>query len=90
MTEDQEGTFRDHISTIDETGKRKWVSPKKPKGKFFNYRQLTSYSLLALLFTIPHIKVNGDPFLLLNVVERKFIRDSYNTPSKFNIRVKIL
>ena len=77
MAEDEEGTFRDHISTIDETGKRKWVFPKKPKGKFFNYRQITSYSLLALLFAIPHIEVNGDPFLLLNVVERKFIIFGY-------------
>jgi hypothetical protein len=42
MTEDEEGTFRDHIATVDEKGKRKWIFPKKPKGKFFNYRQLTS------------------------------------------------
>lgn len=73
MSEDEEGSFRDHVSTINEKGKRVWIFPKKPKGKFFNYRQITSYSLLALLFILPHIKVHDEPFLLLNVVERKFI-----------------
>lgn len=76
MSEDKEG-FRDRISTVNEKGKRVWVFPKKPKGKFFNYRQLTSYSLLALLFALPHIKVHGDQFLLVNVIERKFIIFGY-------------
>lgn len=76
MSEDKEG-FRDRISTVNEKGKRVWVFPKKPKGKFFNYRKLTSYSLLALLFALPHIKVHGDQFLLLNVIERKFIIFGY-------------
>ncbi|MFD2512486.1 cytochrome c oxidase accessory protein CcoG [Pontibacter locisalis] len=65
--------FRDHISTVDEQGKRLWVYPKKPKGKLYNYRKYVSYLLLALLFAGPFIKVNGLPLLMLNVVERKFV-----------------
>ena len=30
-------TFRDSVATIEQTGSRKWVYPKKPKGKFTNY-----------------------------------------------------
>lgn len=27
-------TFRDSVGTMDNTGKRKWVFPRKPKGKY--------------------------------------------------------
>ena len=65
--------FRDRQSTIAEDGKRVWVYPKKPKGKFYNYRKLVSVVLLIIFFVIPFIKVNGDPLVLLNFLERKFI-----------------
>ncbi|MCP2045789.1 cytochrome c oxidase accessory protein CcoG [Pontibacter sp. HSC-36F09] len=65
--------FRDHISTIDEHGKRVWVYPKKPKGKLYDYRKWVSYGLLTLLFIGPFIKINGLPLLMLNIVERKFV-----------------
>ncbi|MCO5261093.1 MAG: cytochrome c oxidase accessory protein CcoG [Crocinitomicaceae bacterium] len=72
LREDNEG-FRDHISTVDEKGKRVWVYPKKPSGTYFNKRKIVSYSLLILLFSLPYIKVAGEPFLMLNILERKFI-----------------
>lgn len=65
--------FRDHISTVDDQGKRIWVYPRKPKGKLYDYRKYVSYLLLALLFAGPFIKINGLPLLMLNVVERKFV-----------------
>jgi len=65
--------FRDKISTVDEKGKRIWVFAKKPFGKWFNKRQVFSYSLLLFLFSAPFISVDGEPMLLLNLLERKFI-----------------
>lgn len=64
--------FRDSISTINEEGKRAWVFPKKPSGKFYDYRKYVSYFLLAFLFASPFIKINGNQFLLFNVLERRF------------------
>ncbi len=64
--------FRDTIGTLDEQGKRKWVFPKKPSGKLYKYRKWVSYFLLLLLFASPFIKVNGNQFLLFNIMERKF------------------
>ncbi len=64
--------FRDSISTIDEKGQRAWVFPKKPKGIYYNYRKWVSYFLLAFLFSAPFIKVNGNQFLMFNVLERRF------------------
>lgn len=64
--------FRDSIGTINEEGKRSWVYPKKPSGKFYTYRKYVSYALLAFLFSAPFIKVNGNQFILINVLERRF------------------
>jgi polyferredoxin len=69
---DQE-SFRDTIATVDDKGKRIWVYPKMPKGWFYDKRKLLSYILLALLFATPHIKIGGEPMILLNVIERKFV-----------------
>lgn len=65
--------FRDSIATVDKQGKRIWVYPKKPKGKFTSARTYVSWVLLAFLFGMPFVKVNGEPLLLFNVLERKFI-----------------
>jgi len=64
--------FRDSISTINQEGKRSWVYPKKPSGKFFRYRTWVSYILLAFLLSAPFIKINGNQFLMFNVLERRF------------------
>ncbi len=66
------GEYRDHIATVDESGKRIWVYPKKPRGPFYNARTLVSLILLALLFGGPFMTIGGRPILLLNFLERKF------------------
>jgi cytochrome c oxidase accessory protein FixG len=65
--------FRDSIATIDESGNRKYIYPKKPSGRFYKWRTYLSWGLLAVLFGAPWIKINGEPLLMLNVLERKFI-----------------
>lgn len=65
--------FRDHIGTIDESGKRNFLYPRKTNGKFTNYRRIASYVLLAILVITPLIKIDGRPFMMFNVLERKFI-----------------
>lgn len=66
-------SFRDSIATVNKKGKRVWIYPKKPKGKLTNARSYVSVVLLLILFITPFIKVHGRPFLLLNILERKFI-----------------
>ena len=64
--------FRDSIGTVTEEGKRAWVFPKKPSGKYYNYRKYVSYFLLLFLFASPFIKINGNQFLMFNILERRF------------------
>lgn len=68
-----EESFRDRIATVDQKGKRIWIYPKRPQGRFYNARTIFSLFLLAILFAGPFIKINGQPALLLNFIERKFI-----------------
>jgi len=35
--------FRDSIGTVQEDGKRKWIYPRKVKGKYYNWRSYLSY-----------------------------------------------
>ncbi len=68
----QEESFRNEVGTMDKTGKRKWVFPRKPKGKFTSYRDYTSYALLAIFFILPFLKINNNPFFLFNILDRHF------------------
>lgn len=73
MSTDYTDHFRDSLSTVDDKGKRNWVYAKKPKGKFFNRRKLVAIILLLIFYVGPFIKFKGDPIMLFDVLERKFI-----------------
>ena len=66
-------SFRDSVATINAQGKRNFLFPKKPKGKLYNLRTIASLVYLAIFFSLPFIKVDGEPLFLFNVLERKFI-----------------
>lgn len=65
--------YRDHISTVDQQGKRIWLYPKQPSGRFYRWRTWVSFAFLAIFLVMPFIKVDGEQFLLFNVLERKFV-----------------
>jgi cytochrome c oxidase accessory protein FixG len=65
--------FRDHLATADRDGRRQWIYPRKPRGPYYRARTWLSWFLLTLMFAGPFLRVNGNPLLLLNVVERKFV-----------------
>ena len=70
-------SFRDHLATVDEKGKRKWVYAHKTKGKIFNIRTWVSWGFFALFFTLPFIQYKGRPLFLFNIPEAKFIIFGY-------------
>jgi cytochrome c oxidase accessory protein FixG len=72
METPEKESFRDTIATIDESGKRKFIYPKKPVGRFYDRRKVLSYFLLVFLLAAPFVKINGNQFLMFNVLERKF------------------
>lgn len=68
----QEEEFRNTIGTVDKDGKRLWAFPKKPKGIYYKYRKYVSYLLLIFLFAAPFVKIDGNQFLMFNILERRF------------------
>ncbi|MDD3772509.1 MAG: cytochrome c oxidase accessory protein CcoG [Weeksellaceae bacterium] len=74
--EDEE--FRNLVGTMDRKGKRKWMFPKKPSGKFTNYRTYVSWFLLIILVVLPFIKLpNGNPAFLFNIPKGEFVIGGY-------------
>ena len=68
-----EEEFRDTLATVDEKGKRVWINPKKPSGRLHNWRIAVTTILLTIFFAGPFLSLNGRPFMLFNVFERRFI-----------------
>ena len=66
-------SYRDQLYNTDESGRRIGFFPKRPKGRFYNRRILVSVILLVIFFGLPWLKYNGQPFFMLNFIERKFI-----------------
>lgn len=69
----EKDSFRDHLTTVDIEGKRNWIYPKKPAGPKYKKRNIVAILLLLFFFSGPFLTVNGQPLLLLNILERKFI-----------------
>jgi cytochrome c oxidase accessory protein FixG len=73
LYDEEAETFRNQLATVTDDGKRKWVYPKKPSGRFHRARIIVSAILLLILVLTPFIKVNGHPFMLFDFLNRKFI-----------------
>jgi cytochrome c oxidase accessory protein FixG len=85
---DPDDSFRDSISSVDKKGKRIWIYPKMPSGKFYNYRKLLSYVLLIILFGMPWIEINGKPFMKFDILNREFyIFAQHFVPQDFHLFV---
>jgi cytochrome c oxidase accessory protein FixG len=65
--------YRNSIATVDKDGKRVWLYPKKPKGAFFNKRIIVTVVFLIIFFAGPLVKIGGQPLLMFNIFERKFV-----------------
>jgi cytochrome c oxidase accessory protein FixG len=65
--------FRDHIATAHKDGRRRWMYPRKVSGRFYRWRTWFSWLLLAIMFAGPFITIHGNPLLMMNIVERKFV-----------------
>ena len=68
----QDEDFRDIIGTMTKEGKRAWVYPKKPSGRFFTYRKWFTSVLLIFLLVSPFLHINGNQFMLFDFVGREF------------------
>src|SRR6266542_2605702 len=64
--------FRDHLATADKEGHRRWIYASKPSGRWYRWRTWMSWALIGIMFAGPFIRINGNPLLMINIVERRF------------------
>lgn len=72
-SEPEQDYFRDHLSNLNDDGKRKWLYPRVEKGPLLRWRTAVAVVLLAALFAGPWLSIDGHPLFLFNVPERRFI-----------------
>ncbi len=70
LTED---SFRNALASVRPDGRRRWIFARQPSGSLYRARTALSVFLLGFLFLAPFIRVHGQPLMLLNVLERKFV-----------------
>jgi cytochrome c oxidase accessory protein FixG len=65
--------FRNELASIAPDGRRRWIYARQPAGRLYQARTLVSAALLAILVAGPFVEVGGQPAVLLNVLERRFV-----------------
>ncbi|HSC53144.1 MAG TPA: cytochrome c oxidase accessory protein CcoG [Phnomibacter sp.] len=71
-TEHQDVSFRDRMPSVTDKGNRKWIYAWQPKGKWYTYRSVLSVFYFLLFFSLPFIRIHGNPALQFNITEGKF------------------
>ena len=60
------------LPTLNEDGSRYYVRPRPSEGTWWTRRRIVGYALIAFFVTLPHLRVNGGPVVLLDVPRREF------------------
>jgi cytochrome c oxidase accessory protein FixG len=87
---EEHDTFRNELASVARDGRRRWIYARQPSGRFYRARTVASWLLLGFLFLAPFITVKGQPLMLLDVIERKFVLlGVFFRPQDFHIVVLI-
>ncbi|HHP7239234.1 cytochrome c oxidase accessory protein CcoG [Longibacter sp.] len=62
----------DIMATLNADGSRKWLYPELNKGRWYYYRLIVAWVLVAVFVSLPIIKINGKPAIFLDVLHREF------------------
>ncbi len=60
------------LSTLNEDGSRRWISPRPSPGRWLSARRAVAYLLIAVFTLIPYIRVGDKPLVLLDLATRHF------------------
>lgn len=66
-------TFRNELASVERDGRRRWIYARQPSGRLYRARTVVSVFLLAFLLLAPFITVSGQPLMLLDVLNRRFV-----------------
>jgi len=69
----EDSSYRDHLATVDQSGKRKWIYANKPSGTYYKWRSIVSYIYFIIFFGLPFLYWNGHPVFMINIPKGKYI-----------------
>ena len=55
------------LPTLNRDGKRKWINPAIEQGPKWNYRRWVAYALIAFFVVLPHLRIDGKPYVLIDI-----------------------
>jgi cytochrome c oxidase accessory protein FixG len=61
------------LSTLESDGSRRWLRPRLSQGPWWKRRRTVAYALIVFFVALPHLRINGKPPILLDIVARKFV-----------------
>jgi cytochrome c oxidase accessory protein FixG len=63
---------RASMSTMNDDGSRKWITPKLATGRTWKARRAVAWLLIVVFVSLPWITINGMPAVLLDLTTRRF------------------
>ncbi len=60
------------LPTLHSDGSRIWIIPSLAKGFLWKRRRLLAYGLIAFFVTLPHLRIQGKPYVLIDIASRQF------------------
>ncbi len=60
------------LSTLERDGSRRWLYPSLSTGRLWQWRRALAYLLIVVFVAIPHLRISGNPLILLNIPAREF------------------
>ena len=60
------------LSTLNADGRRRWLTPKLARGRFWSRRRVVAYALVAVYAVLPFLKINGRPAMRLDLWNGRF------------------
>lgn len=60
------------LSTLERSGRRRWLYPRLSPGRLWRARRAVAYALIAFFVALPYVRINGKPSVLLDIPARRF------------------
>lgn len=70
---EEHDSFRNELASVARDGRRRWVYARQPSGRLSRIRTALSVVLLAFLLLAPFVTIQGQPLMLLDVLNRRFV-----------------
>jgi cytochrome c oxidase accessory protein FixG len=60
------------LPTLSRDGKRRWIQPSLAPGRTWYWRRWVAAALVVFFVALPHLRINGKPYVLLDIASREF------------------